>query len=492
MRHGALRYIGVMGLFFCSTAWALDGATSLEITPANSWRALEIYTGGNTLSNALATSDYRTNYAGKGKWDGTDAYALDSNTVRVLFNHEVNPAAISNIDLNRTAIRNWIAAGTALAPSSAVTHVGLAYDSIVGSTSITNFCASSLFEANRFGANKGAASRFYITGEETSGGSLYAIDLDSTATNSYRKMYELTNLPTGRWEQAIQFDTGRTDKIGLLLFEDGGYVNATTPGTPLRMWIGNKRDVDNNGTLSFLEKNGLSEGTTYYWSPGGVTAAGSRFESGDNPVTGAWSTAVDSNTMLFSKLEDAHLSPTSGTTAAFNSEDRGTFSLSLSLTFNANGTLNAAAITSTVKLLLEERRDGGPLSGFNNQDNLTWSTATKLFTQEDGDTTKNIWQIDPTSLAANLDAVSIATVTGGAGESSGIVDVSALFGYVAGSLLLTNSHSTTLADNQMVLLISPNAQLVPEPTSSLAILGIGFGLLARRRCARSRPAIDLA
>jgi hypothetical protein len=81
--------------------------------------------------------------------------------------------------------------------------------------------------------------------------------------------------------------------------------------------------------------------------------------------------------------------------------------------------------------------------------------------------------------------LAIATVTGAAGESSGILDVSALFGYVPGSILLTNAHSNTLGDNQMVLMFSPNAALVPEPSAALALLGLG-GLTLKRRRGRAR------
>jgi glycerophosphoryl diester phosphodiesterase len=185
--------------------------------------------------------------------------------------------------------------------------------------------------------------------------------------------------------------------------------------------------------------------------------------------------------MLFSKLEDGDTSPTSGTLAAFNCQDQGTFTTQLNLAFNPDGTLNTTSSGATIKLVLEEANDGGAVASFNNQDNMTWSTDHLLFTQEDADT-KQIWQLDPSNPSA---AFPIATVTGAAGESSGILDVSALFGYVPGSILLTNAHSNTLGDNQMVLMFSPNAALVPEPSAALALLGLG-GLTLKRRRGRAR------
>jgi hypothetical protein len=119
--------------------------------------------------------------------------------------------------------------------------------------------------------------------------------------------------------------------------------------------------------------------------------------------------------MLFSKLEDGDTSPTSGTLAAFNCQDQGTFTTQLNFAFNGDGTLNTTASGATIKLVLEEANDGGAVTSFNNQDNLTWSTDNLLFTQEDADT-KQIWQLDPSNPNARFH---IATVTGAAGESSG-------------------------------------------------------------------------
>jgi hypothetical protein len=296
-------------------------------------------------------------------------------------------------------------------------------------------------------------------------------------------MFQCTALPTGSWENVAEFDTGRADKVGLLMFEDAGYSAAGS--APLRMWIGNKK-----ATGTFLERNGLSEGSVYYWTPSGSgTAAPSRFTSTGHSIGGTWSTSP-TNAMNFSKLEDGTVSPHSGTLLAFNCEDQGTFTTQMSTLFNIDGTLDTTGSAATIKLVLEEARDGGPIVGFNNQDNLTWSASNLLFTQEDSDTSTaggtitprlDIWQLNPDDPVAT--ALAIARVTGGAGESSGIVDVSSLFGYVAGSILMTDTNSGTLGQNQLVLMMSPNATLVPEPASLWAVMvaGWGCGALRRRR-----------
>jgi glycerophosphoryl diester phosphodiesterase len=469
-----------------SSASALDGATPLQFTAASiagtDWRIIELYTGGNTITGIADDG-----YTQKARFDGIGAYAQDANTVRVVFNHELtsavhpNGSSVSYLDLNRTNLKNWLVANTATPAAQVVNKIGTAFTSINGSATLGNFCSSALFEPNRFGAGRGFASRLYMTGEEITGsGDEYALDLDQ-ASPTFRQMFEVSAsngvLPNGAFENVAQFDTGRTDKIGLLMFEDAG--SDTTNGTaPMRMWIGNK---DSSPGATFLQKNGLASGQLYYWIPSGTgTSAPQRFTSTGTTIAGGWSTSA-TGAMLFSKLEDGDISPTSGMLAAFNCQDQGTFTAQLTVNFNLDGTLNTTTSGASIKLVLEEANDGGAVLSFNNQDNMTWSTANLLFTQEDGDT-KQIWQLDPANPNA---AFPIATVTGAAGESSGILDVSALFGYVPGSILLTDAHSNTLGDNQMVLMFSPNAQLVPEPSASLALLGLG-GLLLKRGRGRAR------
>ncbi len=471
--HRLAAAVGALVLGSSGVALALDGSTARLIDPlniaGNDWRVLELYTGSDNI-----TSIADPGYTAKTNFDGIGAFKESANSVRVLFNHEITfsapstAASVSYLSLNKTNFRNWLFAGTTTPSAQVTTKIGTAWTSTsVVDTNFTKFCSSTLFEANRYGANRGFASRVYMNGEEqTTTGSMFALDSDP-ASPTYRTFYECTALPHGAWENVAEIDTGRTDKVGLLMFEDAG--SDTTNGTaPLRLWIGNKRDVDGNGSMSFLEKNGLAEGTTYYWVPDVPgTSAPQRFTATDQTLAGHWS-ASSSGAMKFSKLEDGAVNPQSGTQAAFNCQDQGTFTVQLGLSFNADAgaTLNTAASTGSIKFLLEENLDGGPAAGFNNQDNMAWSAANLMFTQEDGDN-QQIWQIDPSSANLTRDALAIAQINQGLsnkpGESTGIVDVSTLFGYKAGSILLTSTQSTIANRNQMVVMVSPNAQLLAEP-----------------------------
>jgi serralysin len=475
---GKISLFLVVGVF-SARAFGLDGSTALEVTPNNipgtDWRFLELYTGGNNISS-IADAGYvqRTHF------DGIGAYRHDANTVRVLFNHEVtNAASISYLDLNRGNLMAWLNSASPVAPAPTVSRIGTAFTSIVGNSSLSRFCSSGMFEANQFGPGRGLSSRAYLTGEEVSGGSIYAVDM-TPASPTYRTMFEVTAGPRGFWENVAVVDTGRSDRLGMLMFEDAG-SNVTLGTAPMRLWIGNKRDVDGDGSMSFLEANGLAEGTTYYWVASGTgTSAPQRFTATGQSVAGSWSTSP-AGAMLFTKLEDGHLSPVDPTIAAFNCQDQGVFTIDLDLSFSS-GSLDTASSSATIDFLLEETNDGGGNTSFNSQDNLVWSTASKLFTQEDG-SNQEIWQIDPSSASLTRDAISIGRVVGGAGESSGIVDISTLVGYRPGSVLLTNSLSSNLADNQMVVMFSPDA-VVPEPACAVAAALI---LIALRRRASPSP-----
>jgi DNA-binding beta-propeller fold protein YncE len=257
---GALvwRYVGEDGdswreLAKLSTEPAVitDQASMIKSTHA-AWEVVPLFTVGDRVG------DYRP----PGVLDGAGAFELDENTVRVLTNHELRPgqgypyqlangaslsgARISYFDIDRTSLR--------------VKDSGLAYDSIVtryGETlaqvdpddgdlgDLRRFCSSVFVGAGKYGL----VDDIYFTGEETSGGQLYALDV----TN--RVLYAVPQAGRAGYENVTLVPTGDPDTIGILIGDD-------RQGAPLLLYIGEKNAV---GDGSFLDRNGLVQGRLYTW-----------------------------------------------------------------------------------------------------------------------------------------------------------------------------------------------------------------------------------
>jgi hypothetical protein len=193
-------------------------------------------------------------------------------------------------------------------------------------------------------------------------------------------------------------------------------------------------------------------------------------------ASGTWTTSMTSSNMRFEKMEDTHTNPTHPNVAAFASQntpfatgDLGVvFTLDTNLVFG-DSELDVANSSASLTMMVQENDDLG--AAFGNPDNLTWSADTTLIIQEDGDGNE-VWRYDPN--AGTL--VEIADSS--SGETSGVIDVSVLFGYEPGGLYL----ATVQGRNQLFFLKNPDA--VPEP-SGLTPLILGL-LLSRRRLSGSK------
>ena len=68
------------------------------------WKTLEI----------ISASDVVNDYTLAGKWDGIGAYRASADTIYAYINHETGSnSTFSQVELNVTNLKNWIAAGTA-------------------------------------------------------------------------------------------------------------------------------------------------------------------------------------------------------------------------------------------------------------------------------------------------------------------------------------------------------------------------------------------
>lgn len=516
---------------------------------------------GYTVNPVFTVGDTINGYTPIGILDGTGAYELDADTVRVLVNHEVGSTAgyaytlasgksltgarVSYFDIDKATFE--------------VVDAGLAYDTIynragevvdadtaldtVDSRGISRLCGANLMEAEQFGADQGFADTIFFTGEETTGGTQFALDV---ATGN---LWALPWLGRAAWESSTEVDTGTSTHVALLIGDDrsGARVDLNgdgdtadegetlSPVAPTLLYVGTK---DTSEGAGFLERNGLADGKLYVWvaddpdatdaietSPADFFATGEslngRFVEIDiyNPagtvaVDGSDSgtsvqdgelgydslgfatqgqqdkMAIDAQAFLFSRPEDVATNPNDGTQvvlastgngAAAESDTWGTTYL-IDLDFNNVAT---GDITAEFTILYSgDDAGGGAVAGgsdfgLRSPDNLDWADDGLIYLQEDaavdtgtnaGDNTvafggasgeeASIWTIDPSAEnpAATLTRVAQvdrsglpATQTDGAPtqignwETSGVLDVSELFGNDPGELLIfdVQAHSIT-------------------------------------------------
>jgi len=411
-----------------------------------------------------------------------------------------------------------------------VVDAGLAYDKIINregkevtspsdleSQGLNRFCSASLFEANQFGAGKGLADRIFFTGEEGgSNVSNYALDPET------HRLYALPWFGRSDFENVAEVDTGTTNKVAFVIGDDSG-------NSPLLMYVGDK--VANG---NFLERNGLVNGKLFVWvadDPANATDAielnATQFSGTNNSLAGKFVeiphynassigvngydnlgfATLDKQTELaagvqafnFYRPEDVGTNPKNGTEVAFNATG-GDPSNQWGTTYRIDIDFNNIAtgdITGKIDILYDGNDADKKDFGIRSQDNLDWADDGKIYIQEDRSTSgfgqtsgeeASIYSIDPsaTDPSATLTRVAQVDRTGlpagqtdsaptdlGNWETSGILDVSTLFGNQAGKMLVFDVQAHSLKDGaiaannlveggQLSFLIAPNANLVQD------------------------------
>ncbi|MFM2314469.1 MAG: hypothetical protein RLZZ04_3745 [Cyanobacteriota bacterium] len=221
---------------------------------------------GYEVDPILTIGEEVNGYALPGVPDGLGAFALDDDTIRVFINHELAPekaytynldngteltgARVSFVDLNKNTLE--------------VEDAGLAINKIINREGdevkeaddlefqgLNRLCSAQYVEANQFGDNRGLVDDLFFTGEETSGGTEFALNPESGTLRAAPWMGRAA------WENVTELDTGTTDKVAFLVGDD-------REAAPLLMYVGEK-DTSKNAEL--LERNGLAEGKLYAWVP---------------------------------------------------------------------------------------------------------------------------------------------------------------------------------------------------------------------------------
>jgi endonuclease I len=403
-------------------------------------------------------------------------------------------ARISYWDIDKTS-RRVVDGGLAIARMYDRTGAVVTSTAQLELGGLDRTCSSALFEPNLWGAGRGLVDRIYIMGEETStafghphGGTMWALD------TSNGDLWALPDMGRGSWENAALVDTGTTTHVAFLLGDDA-------PARPLYLYVGQKSTAPG---ANFVERNGLKGGQLYVWKTTGGNTTPQQFNGTNATRTGTWvavnarnianagtaghdaqgykndttlgSEAAGLGCFLFSRLEDLSASPTDGSIVAFTSTGRGSVypldnwgdTYILDIDFNGS----AVPIAGNIRILYDGDDAGGgqfmsPEEGLRCPDNLDWSADGFIYVQEDqanqtgsfgaAGFETSIWKLNATTGAAVritqtdrstvLPLGSTDTNPGDVGnwESSGIIDVSSLFGEAPGELFLFDlqAHSVT-------------------------------------------------
>jgi serralysin len=479
---------------------------------------------GYTVDPIFTVGDKIGDYVPPGILDGIGAYSLNDTTVRLLVVNEV-----ASTDGYKYTLKN----GTQLPGARVnyfdvdkrtlqITNAGLAHDTIINRAGevvdaatdlefggIQRFCSAALFEANQFGAGIGLTDRIFFSGEETLGGTQFALD---TKTNA---LYAVPWFGRAGWENVTELNTGRTDKVAFIVGDDGI--------APLWMYVGDK-NAKKDG--SFLDRNGLAQGKLFAWVAddpadandvielkedqfnGNNTAKNGKFveiayydpTKANTAVDGAdadtsiqnelgydaqgFATyaqqvklANDAKAFFFSRVEDVSTNPKDGTQVAFAvtgvagtpNVDGVVYRADVDFDFSAGG-----IIKGKVDIL----NDGNLTkdAGLRSPDNLDWADDGKIYINEDransaalfaGNSKQetSIFRIDPSvanpsstlTRIAQADRTALpATQTDpsstdiGNWETSGILDVSSLFNAKPGELFVFDVQAHSLRDGSII------------------------------------------
>ncbi len=468
----------------------------------NGFQVQQLFTVGETLTDTSGALNEETegDYTPVGIMDGIGATELNETTVRVFVNHELSaglgdPYEVNGLELEGARISYFDIDKATLS----IVDGGIAYNTIIdragnevvdvdqlenGADGMSRFCSSVLVEVGQFDG-RGLTDAVYLTGEETGsgvGGAAWALDIE-TGT-----LYDVPAMGRGAWENVTPVDTGTDDKVAFLLADD-------TTNAPMYLYVGTKDTAEDAG---FLARNGLADGRMYVWVAKDGEADVSDFNT-EGKLKGSWEeidvqnlsqagnpgydeygyknvetlraeAVINLGAFQFSRPEDVAINPEDGQQAVLASTGSG----GAGTGEDVNGTVyvfdfkfNANGVPKNTPVSILYDGDADPFQQLRSPDNLDWADDGFIYVQEDrsnnaifGDDAANtneasILRIDPVTgyvqRVAEIDRSAVPvgqTDTDpndvGDWESSGILDVSSLFGYEGGSLFLADVQAHSL------------------------------------------------
>lgn len=444
----------------------LTSEPAQAVSTNQDWSIVPTFTVGETVGPG--------SYLPPGILDGIgSAFALDDETVRVYVNHELPggqgyPYQLAN-GLWLTGARiSWFDIEK---DTFTVTDAGLGYHTIYDrfgnlvtdasqlndGDGLSRFCSARGVEAGELGF----VDDIHFAGEEIDNGSQYALDI---ATG---ELWAVPAMGKASWENVAPVDTGDSDTIGLIIGDDEAPA-------PLYLYVGQKNAI---GDGSFLDRNGLASGQLYFLQLQDA-ANPEEFNGTESTTAGTWkpievlvesgnqrsatdlrAEAFGRGGFQFARPEDVHENPDKPTQFVLADTGRGSLFPSndwgktyiIDLGFGEGGIPRGA----TVRIVYDGDDAGAgqfshPDDGLRSPDNLTWASDGFIYVQEDSATQNNafggvsgeeasIWKLNPENgeleRIAQVDRSAIPTDqidedpdTLGSWETSGILDVTQLFG----------------------------------------------------------------
>lgn len=368
------------------------------------------------------------------------------------------------------------------------------------------FCSANLFEKDTFGAGLGFKDRVFLMGEESSsvrnglGGSLCALDVDNGV------LYQLSDMGYGSWEGATLVDTGDKNKVGIFLGDDSTpsfamlYVG-TKSTDPNAGFL--ERNGLVGGKMYVWAANDSSKKDPLTINGTGTTLPGSWVElkirdaskASTDPTTGYDSqgflgikkmhdAATALNAAAFARIEDEDYNHAAGkgNQVAFNATGQ-TSNASYKDVYGTTYTIdttfsNGLPSSASLKVIYDGDDAGKQQTGVRSQDNIAWSADGFIYLNEDraigtagnaaddatwGTQEGSVWKLDPTTgkaervLQIDRSALPTDPVSGkkqadtfsgkiGEWETSGVIDVSTLYGHAAGTDFFTVVQAHGLQD----------------------------------------------
>jgi len=459
-----------------------------------------------TVGDSPAGSTYRM----VGNPDGLGALANGDGTITLLMNHELfaNTGAVRAHGTNGAFVSRWQINTTTYAVEAGRDLITSTVAGTGGAAPFSRFCSADLPAATAFfnaATGLGTTERIFMTGEESGNeGRTYGAVVP-TAFTTGGTAYFLPRLGRFNHENAVACPTpqDRTIVIG---------TDDSAPGQ-VYVYVGTKQ---NSGTA--VDRAGLTNGSLY-----GIAVAG---VANENRTTGipsgtrfGMSNFGDVSAMTGAALQTA--SVTAGVTqflrpedGAWDTQDGRRFYFVTTDQFNGGPTVGRSRLWRLTFDNIATPESGGMIEmlldgteGHQMLDNITVTREGRVIMNEDpggNAILARVWQYDPATDSLTGLGVHDPSkfMTGGSNfigqgeESSGIIDVTALFDPLGIRnqtflLLTTQAHNALggelVEGGQLMLMIVP----VPEPSSIAltAAAGVGVAIRVWRR-GRERPVVS--